>query len=98
MRFPGAPLPSKPSAAEKRAHDAAFAKWAAEERVRIAAQRAAMQGNMGPARAELQRLMLDRAWTLLDAGECEAADALLEFVPEPAATALLDEFFPELTA
>ena len=36
-----------------------------------------------------------RAWALLEAGEAEAADAILEFVPEKAATALLDEFFPD---
>lgn len=97
MRFPGHnSLPPKPTAAQRRAYEAAFMKWAAEEAVRVAVQRAAFQALMGPSRAHLQQLMLDRAWFLLDSGECEAADALLEFVPEAAASALLDEFFPDI--
>lgn len=94
MLFPGQHMPER-TAAEKRAKRRAFDQWCAEEKVRIARQRAAMKGNMGPAPAELQRLMLERAWDLLEAGECEAADALLEFVPEDKADALLNEFFPE---
>lgn len=90
--FPGYHMPVR-TAPERRARDAAFAAWVAEEGTRVAQQREAFRGNLGPARAELQRLMLDRAWALLDAGEAEAADALLEFVPEAAALALLDEFF-----
>lgn len=95
MMFPGAPLPDKPTAKQRAAHDAAFQTWAAEEAARVARQRAVFRNNMGPARVELQQAMLDRAWDLLCLDECEAADALLEFVPEDAATALLDEFFPE---
>lgn len=94
MLFPGQHMPER-TAAEKRAKRRAFEKWCAAENKRIARQRAAMRRNMGPARAQLQRMMLERAWELLDAGECEAADALLEFVPAPAAEALLDEFFGE---
>lgn len=94
MQFPGLHMPTR-TAAEKRARDRAYAEWAAQENARIARQREAFRANLGPARAELQRLMLDRAWELLDAGEAEAADALLEFVPEAEAEALLREFFDE---
>lgn len=93
-QFPGS-LPDKPTKAQRAAHEAAFNAWAAAEADRMRLQRAAFAANLGPARAELQRLMLDRAWALLDMGECEAADALLEFVPEKLATALLDEYFDE---
>lgn len=75
--------------------DAAFDLWASAERVRIWRQRIYLTSIHGPIKDALVRRLLDRAWELLDAGECEAADALLEFVPEPDATALLDEFFPE---
>jgi hypothetical protein len=92
MQFPGMHMPDK-TAAQKRAKTVAFEQWAGKEGARIARQRAAFAENLGPARAELQRLMLDRAWELLDAGEAEAADALLEFVPEAEADALLEEFF-----
>ena len=100
-RFPDS-LPANPTKAQRKAHAAAFAVWAAEfavwaaeEANRVRLQRAAFAANLGPARAELQRIMLDRAWALLEMGECEAADALLEFVPEKLATALLDEYFDE---
>jgi hypothetical protein len=69
--------------------------WARSYRERIEHQRALFAANLGPARVELQEAMLYRAWALLEAGEGEAADALLEFVPEAAAVRLLDEFFPE---
>lgn len=49
-----------------------------------------------PETEETKRLleaMLDRAWQCLDAGQTEAADAILEFVPDHKARALLDEFF-----
>ena len=93
-RFPDS-LPANPTKAQRKAHAAAFAVWAAEEANRVRLQRAAFAANLGPARAELQRIMLDRAWALLEMGECEAADALLEFVPETLAAALLDECFAE---
>ena len=92
--FPGPELPLNATKAQRAAHDAAFAKWAGEERARVAAQRRAFAKVGRRVRDALERAMLDRAWALLDAGECEAADALLEFCTEAAATALLDEFFP----
>jgi len=93
--FPGPDLPPKATKAQRDARNREFEAWAAAERARVAAQRAAFAKAYGPS-ADLQRLMLDRAWALLEAGECEAADALLEFVPEWAATQLLDEFFPDI--
>lgn len=93
--YPGPSLPDRPTAAQRKAHAAAFAEWAAKEADRVRRQRALFAANLGPARADLQRAMVDRAWELLDCGECEAADALLEFVPEKAAGDLLDEFFDE---
>lgn len=93
--YPGPALPPNPTKAQRATHDAAFEMWAAEERARIARQRAAFRELMGPSRAALQQIMLDRAWELLDAGECEACDALLEFVPEEAADALLNDYFEE---
>jgi hypothetical protein len=93
MMFPGQHM-STNTAAERKARDAAYAKWAAEERARIAYQRKPLtQSKPGPVRQALINRMLDRAWALLDASECEAADALLEFVPEDQAEALLKEFF-----
>lgn len=93
MQYPGPPLPPKPTARQRAEHDAAFGKWVASERERIARQRRLFAANLGPARADLQRAMLDRAWEFLEAGECEAADALLEFAPEKAGDDLLNEFF-----
>lgn len=68
-----------------------------KERQRIAAQRA-LFGELPPSIATdlFKQAMLDRAWHLLDAGQGEACDALLEFVPEIDATRLLDKYFPEL--
>ena len=94
MRWPDHDMPAK-TAKQKVAKNRSWDKWIAEENARIERQRAAFRGNLGPARAELEQLMLDRAWELLDANECEAADALLEFVPQEAAAALLDEYFGE---
>lgn len=71
--YPGPSLSDRPTKAQRAAHDAAFQEWAAKENARIAKQRAAFAANLGPARADLQRLMLDRAWELLDANECEVA-------------------------
>lgn len=92
MIFPGYHMPVG-TAAQRRERDAAFRKWVDEEAARIAHQRLFLSRIGGAVQAELVKVMLDRAWALLDAGEAEAADALLEFVPEADATALLDEFF-----
>lgn len=80
---------------ERAVEAARLAERRAREEARITEQRRLFAANLGPARADLQSAMLNRAWELLDAGECEACDALLEFVPEAAATALLDEYFAE---
>lgn len=42
-----------------------------------------------------KRALLDRAWYLLDIGQCEACDALLEFVPSADADRMLDEYFKD---
>jgi hypothetical protein len=90
--FPGRHMPQR-TATERRARDAAYAKWAATETERVRRQRTYLTALKGRLRDGLVRRMLDRAWDLLDAGEPEAADALLEFAPEPEATALLNEYF-----
>lgn len=71
-----------------------FEKWAFEETRRVERQRT-LFAMLPDTRAtdRLKQAMLDRAWVLLDAGECEACDALLEFIPEDEAQKLLDEFF-----
>jgi len=46
-----------------------------------------------PAVEFLKRAMLDRAWYLLDAGECDAADSILEFLPAAEAEKLLHDYF-----
>ncbi len=43
----------------------------------------------------LKRAILDRAWMLLERGEAEQADLLLEIVPEADARKFLDEYFGE---
>lgn len=75
---------------EMRFRDARQNEW------RIARQRLLLR-LLGPetAKEALIAALLDRAWRLLDCGETEAADALLEFVPEQLASELLDEFFFE---
>lgn len=70
------------------------------ERKRIATQRAAFAelpayGPEGASVDQLKQIMIDRAWKLLDIGQCDACDALLEFVPEADATKMLDEYFKE---
>jgi hypothetical protein len=75
--------------------EAAWCRWVAEQRERVARQRALFAANLGPARAALQADMLSRAWAPLEDNECEAADALLEYLPETAAAELLNEFFAE---
>lgn len=92
MIFPGHHMPTR-TKPERARRDAAFAKWAAEEKARIARQRRFLTRGKGPGVAKMIQAMLDRAWELLDAGETEAADALLEFVPAPDAEKLLNEFF-----
>jgi hypothetical protein len=72
----------------------------AKERQRIAVQRAmwAALPELGPgfvAAETLKKAMLDRAWELLDRGEYEACDALLEFIPEKDAKAMLNEYFKD---
>ena len=84
---------------EKREREAEFEAWCEAERRRVAEQRAAFDAAVppGPARDQLEKAMLDRAWSLLDAGlsGCEAADALLEWLPEAAGDKLLEEYFAE---
>lgn len=74
----------------------AFEKWAHEEMVRVERQRT-LWAMLPDTRAldSFKAAILNRAWVLLDSGECEAADALLEFVPDKDAQKLLDEFFFE---
>jgi hypothetical protein len=91
MMFPGHHHMPRQTRIERKAYDAAFDEWAAKEAERVATQRGALA--KAQPNAEVIKLMLDRAWALLDASECEAADALLEFVPEEVASKLLDEFF-----
>lgn len=72
------------------------------DRKRIAAQRAIFAslpefGPSGIAVDALKTAIIDRAWRLLDRGDCDACDALLEFVPEDDATKMLDEYFKEET-
>lgn len=88
-------LPPDATPAQRKAWSAGFDVWAAQERARVATQRAAFARIPARQRRELERLLLDRAWALLDANECEAADALLELVSDKLARALLDEFFPD---
>jgi hypothetical protein len=81
---------------EKRAREEAYAK----ERARINVQRALWAalpefGPGGVAAETLKKAIVDRAWKLLDEGQCEACDALLEFVPEADAEAMLSEYFKE---
>lgn len=54
--------------------------------------------NMLPDTTAKQRLleaMLSRAWELLDCGQCEACDALLEFLPSEDAERMLRKYFPD---
>lgn len=93
--FPGAHMPTF-TAKQKRERADAFKAWCAAEAERVRRQRTYLSAIQGPLRDAMVRRMLDRAWELLDCGEAEAADALLEFVPEADAEALLREFFPEV--
>lgn len=92
MQFPGAHMPARTKAERARRH-AAYVKWLAEEHARIRRQRRFLTKGQGPGVAKMIQAMLDRAWELLEAGEAEAADALLEFVPEAEADKLLNEYF-----
>lgn len=83
-------------AAEYKARDRAFDAHA--DRKRIAEQRAifAQLPEFGPgavAAENLKQAMISRAWRLLDGGESEACDALLEFLPEADADKMLNEYF-----
>lgn len=48
-----------------------------------------------PAKRDLEAAMLARARVLLDDGQAEACDALLEFLPEKIARQMLDEWFDD---
>lgn len=81
-------------AADKRRKAAEWAERAAAHKLRVNSQRAAFRKVPNSSeKAALLVAMIERAWWLLDAGECEAADALLEFVPEDHADTLFDQFF-----
>lgn len=71
-----------------------------KERERVKAQRElwAALPEFGPGFAAvevLKKAIIDRAWRLLDIGEFAACDALLEFVPDADANAMLNEYFRE---
>lgn len=70
---------------------------AESEQVRVERQRTLMAcvfDSRGKDR--LQQAMFDRAADLIGAGELNAADALLEFLPSPQAERLLDELLGEV--
>ncbi|GEP09884.1 hypothetical protein [Methylobacterium gnaphalii] len=72
-------------------------RWLAEEKLRIERQRTLWEMTFpNAAKDRLKEAMLAQAWRLLDAGQGEAADAILEFLPEAETDKLLREFFPEL--
>jgi hypothetical protein len=83
--------------AEKRQREQKEREWEvkmADHNARVSAQRHAFSRvRCDAARQSLMLAMLRRAWWILDAGDAEAADTLLEFVPEQHANALLYEFF-----
>lgn len=95
MIYPGAPVGEATSTKDRERRAAAFRAWCVQEDERIRRQRLFLSRIGGEVQKELVRAMLLRAWDLLDAGEVEAADALLEFVPEGDARELLDAFFPD---
>ncbi len=85
-------------AAEYKGRDRTFD--AHKERERVKGQRALWTAlpEFGPgnvAAEALKKAMVDRAWTLLNIGQCEACDALLEFIPEVDAEAMLKKYFPD---
>lgn len=92
MIFPGVDMPERTAAERKRKREA-YEQWAAAERERARRQRTYLTSLKGSLRDALIVKMLERAWELLDANEAEACDALLEFVPEEMADAMLDEYF-----
>lgn len=47
------------------------------------------------ARDRFKESVINRAWELLDAGQADACDALLEFMPSADAYRMLDEYFKE---
>ena len=59
-------------------------------------ERISHQRSLFPADAGAFKVaILERVWTLHDAGKTEAADELLSFLPESDAAAILEEFFNE---
>ena len=73
---------------------------AVAERSRVVCQRARFEAlpSLGPdgvAVDEFKKAMIDRAIDLLDIGQCEACDALLEFMPEADVQVALDDYFEE---
>jgi hypothetical protein len=85
-------------AAEYKGRDRVFD--AHQENERIKAQRAlwAAFPEFGPAAAGAEAMkaaFIERARELLDMGQADACDALLEFVPEADAGMMLDEYFGE---
>lgn len=48
-----------------------------------------------PAKEKLIELLSDAAWQMLDSGNCDDADRVLFILPEPVATALLNDFFED---
>lgn len=68
-------------------------RWHRRDDARIAQNRAII--STIPESDILKQALLDRARQLLDAGNSEACDALLEFVPEDDAMKLLDEYLDE---
>lgn len=74
----------------------AFEAWAAKENARRDRQRQPLSRFLrGNGAKLLIELLCDRAWALLEMGEADAADELLDFVPAARADALLNQFFPE---
>lgn len=80
---------------QRRLHKAKFNRWVKDQAARVARQRAILERPTRGVRGRVIKAMLARAWELLDAGETEAADALLEFCPADQAEALRREFFDE---
>lgn len=93
--YPGPDLPKNPTARQRLEHRLAVERWQVSEAARIRAQRGILDGTARWMRRRLIRAMLGRAWDLLEGANPEAADALLEFVPEADAEALLRAYFED---
>lgn len=94
MIFPGYDMPAK-TKAQRDERDAAYKAWLAMEADRVFHQRAWLTSYHNVIGDALIRAMLIRAEALLDMGEADAADALLEFVPESSADRFLEKYFAE---